>query len=135
MQLEPYIFFDGHCEAAMEYYKTVFGGALDINRYGGSPIENQIPANYGEKVMHATLRADGFSIMGADRPESTKAGESSNISLSFATSDDAQGQAVFERLANGGTVRMALAPAFWGGTFGMCTDRFGVAWMISIHQG
>lgn len=135
MQLEAYLFFDGHCEAAMEHYKSIFGGELDINRYGGSPIEAQVPAGYDEKVMHATLRTNGFSVMAADRPGGTKPGALQNISLSFATSDEAQGHAVFDKLADGGSVRMALAPAFWGGTFGMLTDRFGVDWMVSIHQG
>jgi len=135
MQLEPYLFFDGHCEAAMEYYKSIFGGELDVNRYGGSPIEAQMPPGYAEKIMHATLRADGFSVMAADRPGAIKTGAPQNISLSFATSDDKQGNAVFDKLAAGGSVRMALAPAFWGGTFGMLTDRFGVDWMVSIHQG
>lgn len=133
MQLQAYLFFDGHCEEAMEYYAAIFGGELDIHRYAGSPIEDRVPAGYGAKVMHSTLRAQGFSMMGADRPGSIKAGVPQQISLSLATSDAAQGHEIFDKLAAGGSVRMALAPAFWEGIFGMLTDRFGVDWMISIH--
>lgn len=135
MQLEPYLFFDGRCEEAMEYYKSVFGGELELNRYAGSPIETDAGPDYGQKVMHATLRADGFTIMGSDRPGTTRASSEQNYSLSLATNDEARGRAVFDALADGGSVRMPLEKAFWGGTFGMCADRFGIAWMVSIHAG
>ena len=133
MQLEPYVFFYGKCEEAREFYKRAIGGDFDLSRFEGSPMAEQVPADFREKVMHATFKGPGFSFMASDgRPGKQVDPEAGNISLCLATGDEAEGRRVFDALSQGGTVGMALAKAFWGGTFGTVTDRFGIEWMVMI---
>jgi len=132
MQLEPYLFFYGRCEEALEFYKNAIGGTYELNRFEGSPMADQVSADFRNKVMHATFKGPGFEFMAADGPEGkTLEPEAGNISLSLATSDDAEGDRVFKALSEGGQIMMPLAEAFWGGKFGMLTDRFGTEWMIT----
>ena len=134
MQLEPYIFFYGRCEEALEFYKKAIGGTYEASRFEGSPMADHVPADFKNKIMHATFKGQGFEFMAADgQPGKTVKPDEGNISLSLATSDEAEGQRVFAALAEGGKVDMALADAFWGGKFGQVTDKFGTEWMISIH--
>ncbi len=135
MQLEPYLFFHGRCEEALNFYAQCLGGAIEgLNRFAGSPMEGQVDAGYREKIMHASFVAGNVKFMASDgRPGSPPDGED-DIALSLNTLDDAEGERVFNALADGGTVEMPLADAFWGGKFGSLTDRFGVQWMISVHQ-
>jgi PhnB protein len=134
MQLEPYLYFYGRCEEALEFYKNAIGGSYDLTRFEGSPMAEQVPANFRNKVMHATFNGPGMSFMasdgGGERAIDPKTG---NIALSLATSDTAEGERVFNALAQGGSIRFPLADAFWGGRFGSLTDRFGTEWMVSIR--
>jgi PhnB protein len=133
MQLEPYLFFHGRCEEALNFYKQCLGGEIsDINRYEGSPMADQVDADFRNKVMHANFRAGDVRFMASDgRPGSPPDGND-DIALCLATSDGAEGQRVFEALSNGGNVEMPLGDAFWGGKFGMLTDKFGVQWMVNV---
>jgi PhnB protein len=132
MQLEPYIYFYGRCEEALEFYKSAIGGSYEANRFEGSPMAEQVPPEQRNKIMHATFKGDGFSFMASDGDLSkTVDPESGNVSLSLGISDAAQAQRVFDALAQGGTVKMPLSDAFWGGKFGMVVDRFGTEWMIT----
>ncbi len=132
MQLEPYIFFYGRCEEALEFYKSAIGGEYELNRFEGSPMAEQVPANLRNKIMHATFKGDGFSFMASDGDLSKKLDpEAGNVSLSLGITDAAQAQRVFNALAEGGKVNMPLGDAFWGGKFGVLVDRFGTEWMVS----
>lgn len=134
MQLEPYLFFHGRCEEALNFYKECLRGEIvGINRFAGSPMEQDVDAQYRDKVMHASFEAGEVKFMASDgRPGSAPNGDD-DIALSLATSDDAEGERVFNALAEGGEVTMPLREAFWGGKFGSLTDRFGVQWMVSVH--
>lgn len=133
MQLEPYIFFYGRCEEALEFYKSAIGGEFELNRFEGSPMADQVPPDFRIKVMHATFKGPGFTFMASDgRPDKQLDPDAGNISLSLGTSDEAEGQRVFNALAQGGNVMMPIADTFWGSKFGMVTDRFGTEWMITI---
>jgi PhnB protein len=133
MQLEPYIFFYGRCEEALQFYKSAIGGDFEISRFEGSPMAEQVPQDFSNKVMHGTFKGPGFSFMASDgRPGKTIDPDEGNISLCLSTSDEAEGKRVFGALSAGGQVGMPLAQAFWGGTFGMLTDRFGIEWMVMI---
>jgi PhnB protein len=134
MQLEPYLFFHGRCEEALNFYKECLRGEIiGINRFAGSPMEENVGAEYGDKVMHASFIAGDVKFMASDgRPGSPPDGDD-DIALSLATSDAAEGERVFNALAEGGEVTMPLEEAFWGGRFGSLTDRFGVQWMVSVH--
>lgn len=134
MKLEPYIYFHGTCEEALNFYAECFNGKIEgLTRMSEAPPEFQPDASWGNKVMHATFIADGMSFMCSDgRPGTPPHGED-EIALSVATEDAAEGDRVFNALAEGGNVEMPLAPAFWGGRFGQLTDKFGIQWMVSSN--
>lgn len=130
MQLEPYIFFYGRCEEALEFYKRAIGGDYELSRFEGSPMADQVPPDFRNKVMHATFNAPGFSFMASDGQPGKTLSEEGNVSLCIATSDFAEAERVFNALAEGGNVMMPLGDAFWGGKFGVLTDRFKTEWMV-----
>jgi len=129
--LDPYLNFRGDAREAMEFYREIFGGELRIStfkEYGASadPSEDDL-------VMHADLQgSNGIRFMGADVPARMGFQAGSNFAMSLSGDSEGELRAAFERLASGGTVTMPLEKAPWGDTFGMCTDRFGVAWMVDI---
>jgi PhnB protein len=136
MQLEPYLFFDGKCEEALNFYKNVFGGTIEgISRWsempkdaGGPPVTPET----ANRVMHATFKSPGVSFMASDASPGKIYGEGP-ISLSVATSDLAEAERVFNGLANGGKVEMPMADTFWGAKFGMLSDKYGIDWMVSCR--
>jgi PhnB protein len=135
MQLEPYLFFHGRCEEALNFYKECLRGEIvGINRFAGSPIERDVSADYRDKVIHASFVAGDVKFMASDGREGSSPDGDDDIALSLATSDAAEGERVFNALAAGGKVTMPLEEAFWGGKFGSLTDRFGVQWMVSVHS-
>ena len=131
--LDPYLNFRGTTREAMEFYRGVFGGELYISTFkefggSGSPADDDL-------VMHADLKGGyGIRFMASDVPSHMAAGftEGTNFSMSLQGDDEAELRPLFDKLADGGTVTMPLGPVPWGATFGMCTDRFGIAWMVNI---
>lgn len=134
MQIEGYITFNGNCEEALNFYNQALGGKIEtLMRYEGSPMDNkELPANWKNKVMHATLDAEGARFMASDAMPGSPAPEYGGIAMSiYIQKDKARAQKVFDAMSKGGKVTMPFAPPFWGGTFGMFTDKFGVPWMVS----
>ncbi len=133
MELAPYIFFHGRCEEALEFYKAALGGTYEAMRMADSPMGKDLPPAAQQKIMHATFKGAGMTFMASDgQEEKTFDPALGNISLSVTTADAAEGERLFTALASGGTVDMPLSDAFWGGRFGMVTDKFGTEWMMSI---
>ena len=131
MQLEPYLFFYGRTEEALNFYKDVFGGEItQLSRYEGSPMESEVPADQKKKIMHARFESPTFSLMAAEGRSTGAQGEG-NISLSLYAKDGNEALRIFERLSQGGKVAMPFQDVFWGGKFGMLTDKFGIDWMMS----
>lgn len=131
LQLAPYIFFYGRCEEALEFYKKAIGGTYELQRNSEAPPDMQPSANFKDKVMHATFTGSGITFMASDGREAKVVDpEAGNICLSLAATEAAEGDRVFNALSEGGKVGMPLGEAFWGGRFGMLTDRFGNEWMI-----
>jgi PhnB protein len=131
-RLNPYLGFDSNARQAMEFYRDVFGGELRINTFGefGSP-----DAAEADKVMHAQLETDnGFTLMASDTPAGMQRNPGDNISISLSGDDGDELRRYWEKLSDGGTVTMPLEKQMWGDQFGMCTDRFGVPWMVNITQ-
>jgi PhnB protein len=131
-RLNPYLGFDSNARQAMEFYRDLFGGALNINTFGefGSP-----DAAEADKVMHAQLETDnGFTLMASDTPAGMQRNPGDNISISLSGDDGDELRGYWEKLSDGGTVTMPLEKQMWGDEFGMCTDRFGVPWMVNITQ-
>ena len=132
MKLEPYVFFYGRCEEALEFYKTALGGQYEMMRIKDSPMASEFPKEAANNVMHASFTAPGVAFMASDGRESkTIDPDAGNISLSIGTDSVAEGDSVFAALAQGGKISMPLDAAFWGGRFGMCVDRFGIEWMVT----
>ncbi len=132
VQLQPYVFFYGRCEEALEFYKNVFGGTYEIMRIKDSPMRDQSPSDAAERVMHASFKAPGVNFLASDgRDVKAIDPDTGNISLSLNITDKTQGERVFNALAQGGKVTMPLEEAFWGGRFGSVEDRFGNEWLIA----
>ncbi|WP_371493990.1 VOC family protein [Kitasatospora sp. NBC_00374] len=132
-RLNPYISFVGNARQAMEFYKSVFGGTLTVNTYGDFGAKDAGAA--ADKIMHSMLETDhGFTLMGSDNPPEMTYKPGNNISLSVSGDDDAQLRGYWDKLCNGGTVSVPLAKQMWGDVFGMCTDRFGIVWLVNITQ-
>ena len=127
--LNPYLFFDGNCREAMEFYKGVFGGTLNVMTYDEAPGQ-QAGAMKG-KVMHASLTEGDADLMASDSPQPDRSG-TGKISLSLSGTDEQRLRSIFDRLAGGGKVTSPLKKEFWGDTYGSLTDRFGVEWMVNI---
>jgi PhnB protein len=132
-RLNPYLSFRDNAREAMEFYRGVFGGTLNMNTFA----EYQAPVEPGEgdMIMHAQLEAsDGILFMGADTPSHMEYTPGRNISMSLGGEDESELRGYFEKLADGGTVEMPLEKAPWGDTFGMLTDRFGIHWLVNVSQ-
>ena len=133
IKLNPYLSFKNNAREAMTFYHSVFGGNLQAQTFkelnaAQSPSEDDL-------VMHAQLETDaGLTIMASDTPDRMeyRPGTNFSMSLSGAASDEAELRGYFDKLAEGGTVTMPLEKAIWGDTFGMCSDRFGINWLVNI---
>jgi len=121
MQLHPYLFFiNGQCAEAMEFYKGIFGGELQM-----------MPNADGKGIMHAYLKGGAIELMASDGTR-TEPYETSYITLSISGSDGEAIKAAFAKLGEGGKVIDELRVEVWGGTFGMVTDKFGIDWLVNI---
>lgn len=128
--LNPYISFPGTAREALEFYKSVFGGDLELHTFGeyGSP-----DAPEANDVMHALLKTDsGFTIMAADNPPGMAHQPGNNISISLSGDDEAELRRYWDKLTVDGTVMVPLEKQMWGDIFGMAADRFGISWLVNI---
>jgi PhnB protein len=133
MQVQPYLFFDGRCEEAIEFYRKALGAQVEmLMRFKESPEPlpaDKAPPGSENKVMHACIRIGDTQVMASD---GSCAGKLSfqGFSLSLSAKDEAEADRLFGALADGGQVRMPLGPTFFAQRFGMVADRFGVGWMV-----
>jgi PhnB protein len=130
--LNPYLNFKDTTREAMEFYRGVFGGKLDMNTFKEFQA-SQDPAD-DDLIMHAQLEADGILFMAADTPSHMEYSPGSNFSMSLSGEDEARLRGYFDKLQEGGTVLQPLEKASWGDTFGMLVDRFGVRWLVNVSQ-
>jgi PhnB protein len=130
MSFSPYLFFSGNCAEAFRRYEEIFGGEVNVMTFADVPDGTEtMPGAEPDQVMHASLKlADSF-LMGSDDPTGT-GGPKSGVSVAFSAPDAGEAKRVFEALAEGGEVTMPFSATFWSKGFGMCTDRFGVPWMV-----
>ena len=131
-RLNPYISFDNSARQAMEFYRDVFGGNLTMNTFGEF---GQADSPDADKIMHSQLETDrGFTLMASDTPAGMQRNPGDTITISLSGDDANSLRGYWEKLSDGGTVTMPLEKQMWGDEFGMCTDRFGVPWMVNITQ-
>jgi PhnB protein len=132
--LNPYLGFRDNAREALTFYQSVFGGELALSTFGEFQASED-PAE-AEKIMHGMLTTPkGLVLMGSDTPNSMEASTGSSISISLSGDDEAELRGYWDKLAgDGGTVTVPLEKAPWGDTFGMCTDRFGTAWLVNVNN-
>jgi PhnB protein len=135
MQIESYLYFNGNCEEALAFYAQALGGKVTaLMRFEGSPMEKELPPGWGRKVMHSNFEAEGARFMASDGMPGSPPPQYGGFSMSiYVPNDTAKAEKLFNALAQGGKVTMPFAPPFWGGHFGMLTDKFGVPWMVSCE--
>lgn len=133
--IQPYLFFGGRCEEALELYRTTFGAEVQmLMRYKDAPEQppaGMLAPGYENKVMHASFRVGETVLMASDRC-GTQESKFDGFSLSLTLPSEADAQRVFAALAEGGSVTMPLGKTFWSPCFGMLTDRFSLGWMITL---
>jgi PhnB protein len=136
MEFEPYLFITGRkCEEALNFYKRIFGGDIaEVMRWKEAPAEMSMPAELGNRIMHATFRSPAAKFMASDAQPTTQYGDGP-ISLSLSTKDANEAKRLFDALSQGGKVDMPLEKAFWGALFGMLTDKYGIDWMVNCQLG
>lgn len=135
MAIEPYLFFDGRCEEAIEFYKKALGAeVVMMMRFRESPEApppGVLPAGSENKIMHATLRLGDATVMVSDGNCGGQTRfQGFSLALSARNEDDAKQK--FAALAEAGQVQMPLGKTFWSPCFGMVSDRFGVGWMVTV---
>ena len=131
-RLNPYLNFDGNARQALEFYKSVFGGTLNVNTFadfGGTDSPD------ADKIMHGQLESDaGYTIMGADTPTGMQYESPAGFSVSLSGDDGDTLHGYWDKLSASGTITMPLQKQVWGDEFGMCVDQFGVSWLVNISQ-
>jgi PhnB protein len=133
LSLSPYLNFNGNTIEAMKFYHSILGGELKMQTFGEVNMA-RTPAEK-DMIIHADLRGEDISLMASDTMPDRKAIFGDNVHMSLTGNDDKKLTEVFNRLALGGRIDMPLAKQFWGDTFGMLTDKFGMHWMVNItHQ-
>ena len=134
MQVSPYLSFKGDCEAAFRFYERYLGGRVgDIFRYGGSPMADDVPADWADRVMHGSMTVGDLVLMGADLSAESYE-EPRGFSLSIQITGAADAERVFRELAEEGRVVMPLEKTFWAERCGMVVDRFGIPWQINCES-
>lgn len=137
--INPYLTFNGNCEAAFNFYKSVFGGDFPyVGRFKDMPAETPVSEAEKERIMHISLPiSKETTLMGSDCLEVmdhvTKAGGS--FSIAIGTESEEEARRIFDALSVGGNVMMPLDKTFWGALFGMFTDKFGIQWMVNYDYG
>jgi PhnB protein len=130
-RLNPYLGFRDNAREAMEFYHSVFGGELNLSTFAEFQASHD-PAEK-DKIMHSTLETPGgLVLMASDRPNSMGYNPGDNYSISLSGEDEGELRGYWDKLVGGGQVAMPLEKAPWGDVFGMCTDKFGVSWLVNI---
>jgi PhnB protein len=134
MPIEPYLFFNGRCEEAIEFYKKALGAeVVMLMRYKESPEPHppgMVLPGWENKILHTSVRIGNATVMASDG--CSEGVNFQGFSLSLSLPSEVEAQRAFSSLADGGQVRMPLAKTFWSPCFGMVADRFGVGWMVTV---
>jgi PhnB protein len=135
MQIQPYLFFEGRCDEAIEFYHKALGAEImTLMRYKDSPEPakpGMLPPGTDNKVMHSSFKIGDTTVMASDGRCSGKP-EFKGVSLTLTVSGESEAERLFSALGEGGQVRMPLSKTFFSSRFGMVADRFGVSWMIIV---
>jgi PhnB protein len=134
MKVEPYVIFNGNCEAAFQHYEKHLGGKIELKmKFGESPMANDTPPEWRDKIIHVRMSIGDEVLMGSDAPPG-RYQKPQGFSVSLSVKDPAEAKRIFDALAENGTIQMPLQKTFWAVLFGMCVDRFGIPWMVNCEQ-
>ncbi len=133
-QINAYLTFGGNCREAMTFYKECLGGDLTMQAVGETPAASEMPPEAKDSIMHATLQKDSLVLMASDKMSPMELKQGNTITLSLNCSSEEEIKTFFSNLSSDGQVTMPLADQFWGATFGMLTDKFGMNWMLNYHK-
>lgn len=132
-QINAYINFNGNAREAMSFYKECFGGELMMQKIGESPMAAELPSEFSNKILHSYLKSNGFELMASDCMGETIV-QGDNVWLNVNCSNNKELHQFFDSLAKGGTITEPLHQTFWGATFGVLTDKFGIHWMFNYNK-
>jgi len=136
MRVNTYLFFDGNCEAAFKFYERVLGGKIEtMMPHAGSPAESSVPSAWASKILHAHMTIGGTVLMASDAPPAHSPGKPQGFAVSLEVATAAEADRVFAELSRGGKVTMPIAETFFAKRFGMCSDQFGIPWMVNCTEG
>jgi PhnB protein len=130
-KIRAYLGLNGQAQEAMTFYHRVLGGTLEVQLIKDSPIAAQMPAEMQDKVIHASLIAPDFMLLGSDMAGGQSASRGDSMSLMIEAGSAEELERLFNGLGEGGNVTQALMQSFWGSTFGHLTDRYGINWMFN----
>lgn len=130
MSVDPYVYYDGNCEAAFKFYQKELGAKIEMMmRYADAPPEMPTTPESKNKIMHARISIDGAAVMGSDSPPG-HFHKPQGFSLSLTVNDPAEAERKFNALCKGGAVHMPWSKTFFAKGFGMGADQFGIPWMV-----
>jgi PhnB protein len=134
MKLNPYLLFNGQCEAAFKFYEKCLGGKIEaMMTHAGTPAEQQVPSEWRNKILHARLTVGDQVLMASDAPpERYEKPQGFSVSLNIDNAGEAE--RIFRALSENGKVHMPMEQTFWAARFGMCVDRFGTPWMVNCEK-
>ena len=134
MQMNPYLSFNGECEAAFKFYEKCLGAKITfMMTFDGTPMADQAPPGWGKKILHATLDVGGQTLQGSDNPPGQYE-EPNGMNVMLSLTDPLEAERIFNALSENGKVQLPLQQTFWALRFGMVVDRFGTPWMINCEQ-
>lgn len=140
MKINAYLYFNGNCKEAFDFYASVLNGKLESHPYSeNKEFCEKMPAELHNQIMHVSLTAGDILLMGSDVLPSGEYGikinfEGSPVNLSLTNASLEEQEAVFKKLSSGGKITMPLQDTFWGAKFGMLTDKFGIRWMFNFYK-
>ncbi len=135
MQADIFLFFNGNCEEAFNYYAKVTGGKIEAMMPNkGTPAEQETAPEWHGKILYACLKIGKTAIMASDAPPGRQHEKAQGFSVSLGVDTPAEAERVFAALSDGGAATMPMGPTFFAAKFGMVTDRFGVPWMVVCEK-
>jgi PhnB protein len=134
MRLNPYLHFNGQCEAAFQFYEKALGGKITmIMRFEDSPLSSQVAPDWRKKIIHATLTVGDQLLQGSDPPPG-RYEKPQGFAVTINIADAGEAERIFKVLAENGTVQMPIQETFWAKRFGILVDQFGTPWMVNCGR-
>jgi len=132
--INSYLRFNGNCKEAMAFYQNCLGGELNMQKVGESPMAVNMPQQMQDKIMHASLKTDGFTIMASDLCDERGVIKGNNVSLLLDCDSEDQIRSVYKKLSVGGKKTHPLEKTFWNALFGDLTDKYSINWMFNYQM-